>query len=90
MMEKGYFAKGEARAPGAKIVLKPISDEVVVHAEFFVAGLRMPSHRALADILLKFQMQLHKLTPNAIVQLSKYFWVVGSFRGVPEGNAFVK
>jgi hypothetical protein len=28
--------------------------------------------------------------PNAIAQLSKYLWVVGSFRGVPEGNAFAK
>jgi hypothetical protein len=28
--------------------------------------------------------------PNAIVQLSKYFWVVGSFGGIPSGNAFVK
>jgi hypothetical protein len=36
----------------------------------------MPPHPALTDILLKFQVQLHQLTPNAIVLLSKYFWVV--------------
>jgi hypothetical protein len=28
--------------------------------------------------------------PNAIVQLSKFFWVVGSFGGVPSGSVFVK
>jgi hypothetical protein len=28
--------------------------------------------------------------PNAIAQLSKYFWAVGSFGGVPLGNSFVK
>jgi hypothetical protein len=50
----------------------------------------MPPYRALADILLKFQTQLHQLMPNAIAQLSKYFWAVGSFGGVPEGNVFVK
>jgi hypothetical protein len=30
----------------------------------------MPPHPALAEILLKFQAQLHQLTPNTIAQLS--------------------
>jgi hypothetical protein len=30
------------------------------------------------------------LTPNAITPLSKYFWAVGSFGGVPLRNSFVK
>jgi hypothetical protein len=50
----------------------------------------MPPHPALADILLKFQVQLHQLTPNAVTQLSKCFWVIGSFRGVPSSEAFAK
>jgi hypothetical protein len=50
----------------------------------------MPPHLTLADILLMFQAQLHQLTPNAITQLSKYLWVVGSFKDVPSGNVFVK
>jgi hypothetical protein len=90
MMEKGYFAEGETRAPGAETVPEPNSDEAVMYEEFFVAGLCMPLHRALADILLKFQTQLHQLTPNAIAQLSKYFWAVSSFKGVPEANALAK
>jgi hypothetical protein len=45
----------------------------------------MPLHPALADILLHFQVQLNQLTPNAIAQLSKYFWAVGSFGGVLQG-----
>jgi hypothetical protein len=28
--------------------------------------------------------------PNAIAQLSKYFWVIGSFGGVPSGSLFAK
>jgi hypothetical protein len=28
--------------------------------------------------------------PNVIVHLSKYFWAVGSFGGVPSANAFTK
>jgi hypothetical protein len=28
--------------------------------------------------------------PNAITQLSKYFWAVGSFGGVPSESSFAK
>jgi hypothetical protein len=65
-------------------------DEAVVFEEFFIAGLHMPPHPALADILLKFQAQLHQLKLNAVAQLSKFFGVVGNFGGVPLGDAFAK
>jgi hypothetical protein len=35
------------------------------------------------DILHKFQVQLHHLMPNAIVQISKFIWVVTSCGGCP-------
>jgi hypothetical protein len=73
MVEKGYFLEGEPRAPRAETVLEPDNDEAIVYKDFFVASLRIPSHPSLADILLKFQAQLHQLTPNSIAQLSKYF-----------------
>jgi hypothetical protein len=47
-------------------VLELDDDEAIIYRDFFVAGLHMPPHRALADILLKFQAQLHQLMPNAI------------------------
>jgi tRNA A37 threonylcarbamoyladenosine synthetase subunit TsaC/SUA5/YrdC len=53
--------------PGQETILEPHLDEVVIFEEFFTAGLRMPPHPVLADILLKFQIQIHQLTPNAIV-----------------------
>jgi hypothetical protein len=90
MVEKGYFLKGGAHTPGAETVPGSENNEVVVYDDFFVTGLCMPPHPALADILLHFQVQLHQLLPNAIAQLSKKFWVVGTFRGVPLGNVFVK
>jgi hypothetical protein len=64
--------------------------EAVVFEEFFSAGLRMPPHPMLADILLKFQVQIHQLTPNAIVQLSKYNWAAPSFGGIPTAEGFTK
>jgi hypothetical protein len=46
----------------------------------------MPPQQVLADILVKFQVQLHQLTPNVFAQLSKYFWVVMSFGGEPSSD----
>jgi hypothetical protein len=90
MVEKGYFADGQARAPGAESVPEPDGDEAVVYEDFFVASLRMVLLPALADILLKFQVLLHQLTSNTTAQLSKYFWAIGSSWGIPSSNAFVK
>jgi hypothetical protein len=90
MIEKCYFPKDGARAPRAETVPEPDNDEAMVYEDFFITDLRMPLHPALADILLYFQAQLHQLTPNAITQLSKYFWVVSRFEGVPSGSAFAK
>jgi hypothetical protein len=67
MVEKCYFLEAGARAPGTETVPESDDDEAVVYEDFFVAGLRMPPHPALADILLHFQAQLHQLTPNTIV-----------------------
>jgi hypothetical protein len=50
----------------------------------------MPPHLAFTQILLKYWVQLHQLTPNAIAQLSKYFWAVMSFGGKPSSDGFVK
>jgi hypothetical protein len=51
-VEKGYFPKDGARAPGTETVPELDNDEAMVYEDFFVAGLRMPPHLALADILL--------------------------------------
>jgi hypothetical protein len=54
MEEKCYFPEGEARAPGDETVQEPNGDKAVVYEDFFIAGLRMPPHPALANILLRF------------------------------------
>jgi hypothetical protein len=54
-----YFAEGSTRVPGEETVPKPTDDEVVVFEEFFTAGLHMPPHPALTEILLKYRVQLH-------------------------------
>jgi hypothetical protein len=90
MIEHGYFTEGMGREPNEETIPEPHSDKAVVFEEFFAAGLRMPLHPVLIDILLKFQVPIHQLTPNVIVQLSKYIWAVTSFGGVPSANGFTK
>jgi hypothetical protein len=36
----------------------------------------MPPHPVLPDILRKFRVQLHQLTPNVIMQINKFTWAV--------------
>jgi hypothetical protein len=85
-----YFVDGSAHEPGEETLLEPNTDEVVVFEEFFVAGMRMPPHPALIEILLMFWVQPHQLTLNAIAQLSKYFLAVLSFSGELSSDGFVK
>jgi hypothetical protein len=90
MESLSYFAEGSAREPGKEIVPELNSNEDVVFEEFFAMGLWMPPHHVLTEILLKFWVQLHQLTPNAIVLMSKYFWAVLSFGGEPSNDGFAK
>jgi hypothetical protein len=61
-----YFAEGSVRETGAETVPELNPDEVVVFEEFFGTGLRMLPHPAFTEILLKFWVQLHQVTLNAI------------------------
>jgi hypothetical protein len=71
MQQLGYFGGGVARVPGTEEVPEP-EGELVVFEAFFVAGLRLPAHRFVGEVLRRFNVQIHQLTPNAVVALSKY------------------
>jgi hypothetical protein len=49
-----HFPIGYAWPPGAESILNPHENEAVVLKYFFVAGLHMPPHPVLLDILCKF------------------------------------
>jgi hypothetical protein len=84
------FCRWHGCEPGEETVSEPNADEAVVFEEFFSSCFRMPPHHVLSAILLKYQIQIHQLTPNAIVQLSKYIWTVTSFGGAPSIEGFAK
>jgi hypothetical protein len=71
MQQLGYFGSGVGRVPGAEEVPEP-EGELVVFEAFFAAGLRLPTHRFVAEVLQRFEVQVHQLTPNAVVALAKY------------------
>jgi hypothetical protein len=62
-----YFLKGNDWSLGTETFLMPWVNKAVVFEDLFLVGLRMPSHLVLVEILQKFRVQLHQLTPNDIV-----------------------
>jgi hypothetical protein len=89
MQRLGYFGDGVGRAPGAEEVLEP-KGELVVFEAFFVTGLRLPTHRFVVEVLRRFEVQVHQLTPNTVVALAKYVWTLTSYSGQPSMEVFAK
>ena len=89
MQRLGYFGGGVARAPGTEEVPEP-EGELVVFEAFFAAGLRLPAHRFVGEVLRRFNVQIHQLTPNAMVALAKYVWATTSYGGQPSVEVFAK
>ena len=81
MKKLGYFGENEdglIRFAGEEVIPEPKEDEVVVFKSFFRAGLRFPLYDMVGEVLKKFEIYLHKLTPNVIVRLSVYIWALRS------------
>jgi hypothetical protein len=71
MQQLGYFGGRIGRVPRAEEVPEP-EGELVVFEAFFITDLRLPAHRFVSEVLQKFEVQVHQLTPNVVVALAKY------------------
>jgi hypothetical protein len=89
MQQLGYFGNGVGWAPGAEEVPE-LEGELVVFEAFFAAGLRLLMHQFVVEVLRKFEVHVQQLTPNAVVALEKYVWVVSSYGGQPSVEVFAK
>jgi hypothetical protein len=89
MQQLGYFGNGVGRVPGAEEIPEP-EGELVVFEAFFIAGLRLPAHRFVAEVLQRFEVQVHQLTLNVVVALEKYVWAITSYGGQPSIEVFAK
>jgi hypothetical protein len=76
----GFFPTGDGRAPLDEQVRTPEPSEVVVFRNFFTRGLRFPCDPLLPAILDKFSVRIHQLSPNSFLELSKFFWIMKTFR----------
>jgi hypothetical protein len=61
------------RAGGESIIRLPKVDEVVVSNSFMKAGLRFPLHKMLVEVLKTFEIYLHQLTPEALLNVGVLF-----------------
>jgi hypothetical protein len=78
------------RFGGKEITPKPQKDEIVIFKSFLKAGLRFPLNRMIADVLKKFGIYFHQLTPNAIVRLNVYIWALRSQGVEPFAEGFCR
>jgi hypothetical protein len=89
MQRLGYFGDGVGRVLGVEEIPEP-EGELVAFESFFVDGLRFPAHRFVAEVLQRFEVQVHQLTPNAVVAQVKYVWAVTSYGEQPSVEVFAK
>jgi hypothetical protein len=86
----GYFPAGVGRAPLDEQIPTPAPGEVVVFRDFFTCGLRFPCDPMLVAILEKFTVKIHQLSPNPFLELSKFFWIMRTFRCNFSADVFVR
>ena len=70
---------GRAKLPQGKTVPMPSKDYAVVFKDYFSYGLCLSSIRFLHEVLEEFDVQVHHLTPNGFLTLSKFCWACESY-----------
>jgi hypothetical protein len=81
MKKLGYFEKNDdnlIRFVGEEIILELKDDEVVVFKSFFRVGLRFALYGIIGEVLKRFEIYLHQLTPNVINRFNVYIWALRS------------
>jgi hypothetical protein len=73
---------------GEKTCPTPKENEVVVFRSFLKAGLRFPLSSFVVEILKRFEIYLHQLTPEAIIRMSIFVWAVRSQGLEPNAKSF--
>jgi hypothetical protein len=93
MVKAGFFTENQKkllRFGGEETTPKPEKDEIVIFKSFLKAGLRFPLHGIIAEVLKRFGIYFHQLTPNAIVRLSVYIWALRSQAVEPFADSFCR
>jgi hypothetical protein len=73
---------------GEKTVPTLEENEVVIFRSFFKAGLRFPLSKFVVEVLKIYQVYLHQITPEAIIRMGIFVWVVRSQGLEPNAKSF--
>jgi hypothetical protein len=76
------------RAGGENNVPLPEADEVVVYRSFMKAEHQFPLDKMLVEVLKTFEIYLHQLTPEAIINMGIFIWAKGSQGLEPNAKCF--
>src|SRR6187455_2379622 len=93
MVKAGFFTENQKkllRFGGEETTPKPEKDEIVIFKSFLKAGLRFPLHGIIGEVLKRFGIYFHQLTPNAIVRLIVYIWALRSQAVEPFADSFCR
>jgi hypothetical protein len=73
---------------GEKTTPTPEENEVVIFRSFLKAGLRFPLSSFVVEVLKIFEIYLHQLTPESIIRMGIFVWVVRSQGLEPDAKSF--
>jgi hypothetical protein len=73
---------------GDKTSPAPEENEVVIFQSFFKAGLRFPLSSFVVEVLKIYRVYLHQITPEAIIRMRIFVWVVRSQGLEPNAKSF--
>jgi hypothetical protein len=77
------------RIDGENTVPLPKKDEAVVFRSFMKARLRFPLHKFLFEVLKKFEIFLHQLTPDALIKVGIFISAKRSHGLEPNADCFL-
>jgi hypothetical protein len=76
------------RVGGDNTAPAPKENEVVIYKSILKAGLWFPLSKFLVEVLKIFQIFVHQLTPEAIIRMCLFVWVVRSQGLEPSAKYF--
>ena len=88
MRERYFRDMSIVRIEGDNVVPAPEENEVVVYRSFLKAGLQFPLSKFVVEVLKIFHIFLHQITPEAIIRMGIFVWVVRSKGLEPSAKCF--
>jgi hypothetical protein len=88
MKGKYFHDISVVRAGGENTVSLPKADELVAFKSFMKDGLHFPLHKMLVEVLKRFEIYLHQLTPEALIKVGVFIWTMRSQGLEPDDDCF--